>query len=139
MDQLLKRNLNVLQAGVQIADPIVEKFNNQQVEVWPRITWHPKWGVTFADIRNQVSGTCSISQMSTMIIKGKNVFLKDLALDGTLIVNSEDDTVLKVGGFVRNKGWFLQHVDYKDDSVPEESRIRGFKIEKNEQMILESK
>ncbi|KMZ73959.1 UDP-glucose pyrophosphorylase [Zostera marina] len=136
-------SLILKKAGVKVADPVFEMFNNQQVEVWPRITWHPKWGVTFADIRNKISGTCSISQMSTLIIKGKNIFLKDLALDGALIVNSEDDVddakVLKVEGSVKNKGWFLQHVDYKDDSVREESRIRGFKIEKNEQFILESK
>ena len=41
---------------------------------------------------------------------------------------------VKVEGSVHNKGWVLENVDYKDTSVPEEIRIRGFKINKIEQL-----
>ncbi len=38
-------------------------------------------------------------------------------------------------GSVQNKGWILENVDYKDTSVPEELRIRGFRINKIEQLV----
>ena len=41
---------------------------------------------------------------------------------------------MTVRGSVKNKGWMLENVDYKDTSVPEEIRIRGFKINKIEQL-----
>lgn len=41
---------------------------------------------------------------------------------------------MKVEGSVKNKGWRLENVDYKDTSMPEEIRIRGFKINKIEQL-----
>lgn len=41
---------------------------------------------------------------------------------------------VKVGGKVQNKGWTLEHVDHKDVSIPEEIRIRGFRVNKHEQL-----
>lgn len=79
------------QAGAHVDDPVRDVFNGQEVEVWPRVIWKPKWGVTFSEIKNKVSGSCSVSQKSTLVIKGRNVFLKDLSLDGTLIIDSIDD------------------------------------------------
>lgn len=35
---------------------------------------------------------------------------------------------------MQNKGWTLEPVDHKDTLVPEEIRIRGFKINKLEQL-----
>lgn len=37
-------------------------------------------------------------------------------------------------GRVENKGWILESVDYKDGLVPEEIRIRGFRINKVEHL-----
>ncbi|KAK1555712.1 hypothetical protein Q3G72_030346 [Acer saccharum] len=127
-------SLILKKAGVQVDDPVQQVFNGQEVEVWPRIAWTPKWGLTFSEIKKKVGGSCSISQKSTMVIKGCNVLLQDLSLDGTLIVDSVDGAEVTVRGSVKNKGWMLENVDYKDTSVPEEIRIRGFKINKIEQL-----
>lgn len=35
---------------------------------------------------------------------------------------------------MQNAGWILESVDFKDTSVPEEVRIRGFRINKVEQL-----
>lgn len=40
-----------------------------------------------------------------------------------------------MAGPVQNKGWTIESVDYKDTSVAEELRIRGFKINKIEQLV----
>ncbi|KAB1203134.1 UDP-sugar pyrophosphorylase [Morella rubra] len=127
-------SLILRKAGVQVADPVLEVFNGQEVEVWPRITWKPKWGLAFSEIKRKVSGSCTISQRSTMVIKGRNVFLEDLSLDGALLINAIEDAEVKARGSVQNKGWVLEKIDYKDASEPEELRIRGFRINKIEQL-----
>ena len=94
---LTRINLNsgfyfyVFQAGVQVADPVQQVFNGQEIEVWPRITWKPKWATTFKDVKSKVGGSCSISQKSTLVIKGRNIFVKDLSLDGALVIDAADD------------------------------------------------
>ncbi|KAL6212010.1 hypothetical protein ACLB2K_017233 [Fragaria x ananassa] len=128
-------SLILRKAGVQVADPVQHVFNGQEVEVWPRVTWKPKWAVTFKEVKNKVSGSSSISQRSTLVIKGRNIFVKDLSLDGALVIDVADDKEVKVEGSVQNKGWILENVDYKDTSVPEELRIRGFRINKIEQLV----
>uniref|UniRef100_A0A5B6YTK4 UTP-monosaccharide-1-phosphate uridylyltransferase n=1 Tax=Davidia involucrata TaxID=16924 RepID=A0A5B6YTK4_DAVIN len=127
-------SLILRKAGVKVDDPVHQVFNGQEVEVWPRITWKPKWALTFSDVQSKVRGSCSISQKSTVVIKGRNIFLEDLSLDGSLVIDSVEDAEVKVGGSVQNKGWILENVDYKDTSVPEEVRIRGFRINKVEQL-----
>lgn len=37
-------------------------------------------------------------------------------------------------GSVQNVGWTLENVDYKDTRIPEEIRIRGFRISKVDQL-----
>ncbi|XP_020108847.1 UDP-sugar pyrophosphorylase isoform X1 [Ananas comosus] len=127
-------SLILRKAGVQIADPVNDVFNGQEVEVWPRITWSPMWALIFADVKRKVNDKCFVSQRSTLVINGQNVFLDGLSLDGTLVVNAIDEAEVKVVGSIQNKGWVLKHVDYKDTSFPEEIRMRGFKIEKLEQL-----
>ncbi|KAI4387962.1 hypothetical protein MLD38_000344 [Melastoma candidum] len=128
-------SLILRKAGVQVEDPVTEVFNGQEVEVWPRIVWQPKWGLTFSEVKRKVRGSSSVSQKSTLVLNGKNIVVEDLSLDGALVVNARDDAEeVKVEGVVKNKGWRLESVDYKDASVPEEIRIRGFKINKMEQL-----
>uniref|UniRef100_M8BEG3 UTP-monosaccharide-1-phosphate uridylyltransferase n=1 Tax=Aegilops tauschii TaxID=37682 RepID=M8BEG3_AEGTA len=127
-------SLILRKAGAQISDPVVSTFNGQEVEVWPRVTWSPRWGLTFKDVKRKVHGNSSVSQRSVLVINGRNVVIDGLSLDGALIVNSVDEAEVKVTGHVENKGWTIQHVDHRDTSEMEESRIRGFKFEKVEQL-----
>lgn len=71
-----------------MADPVVDVFNGQEVEVWPRMTWKPKWALTYGDVKKKVHEGGYISQRSTMILNGQNIFLDDLSLDGTLVINA---------------------------------------------------
>ncbi|PPD96536.1 hypothetical protein GOBAR_DD06421 [Gossypium barbadense] len=50
-------------------------------------------------------------------------------LDGVLIINSTDGAEVKVGGSIKNKGWLIERIDYKDTAFPEKLRIRGFRME----------
>ncbi|KAL8481934.1 hypothetical protein ACS0TY_028179 [Phlomoides rotata] len=127
-------SLILRKAGVNVDDPIQSVFNGQEADVWPRIVWKPKWGLTFSDIRSKVGASCSITGRSTLVLKGQSLDLEDLALDGALVIDAVDGAEVKVGGSVKNAGWIIESVDYKDASVPEELRIRGFKINKVEQL-----
>ncbi|KAJ0469817.1 putative nucleotidyltransferase [Helianthus annuus] len=122
------------EAGVTVDDPVTQVFNGQEVEVWSRIVWKPKWAVTFSDVKSKVSGNNSVSQKSTLVIKGRDIYIEDLELDGALIVDSVDDAEVKVGGSVCNKGWSVESIDKDSTELPEEVRIRGFKIIKTEQV-----
>ncbi|KAJ4754714.1 UDP-sugar pyrophosphorylase [Rhynchospora pubera] len=126
-------SLILRKAGVTIAEPVKDVFNGQEVEVWPRVTWSPKWAFIFKDVKEKVNNKCSITEKSTLVVNGRHVALNGLNLDGTLNINAVDGAEVKLSGVVLNKGWSLEHVDYKDNSFPEEIRIRGFKIEKVEQ------
>ncbi|CAH9075614.1 unnamed protein product [Cuscuta epithymum] len=127
-------SLILRKAGVKVDDPVHQVFNGQRVEVWPRVVWKPKWALTFSNIKSKVSGNNSISQRSTLVIKGKNIILEDISLDGALIIDAHDNAKVKAGGSFDNKGWVIETVDYKDTSVPEEVRIRGFRFNKVEQL-----
>jgi UDP-sugar pyrophosphorylase len=81
----------LFQAGAQISDPIISTFNGQEVEVWPRITWSPRWGLMYKDVKQKVHGNSSVSQRSVLVINGQNIVVDGLSLDGTLIVNSVDE------------------------------------------------
>ncbi|KAM7276643.1 hypothetical protein ACFE04_018509 [Oxalis oulophora] len=127
-------SLILRKAGIKVDDPVLDEFNGQEVEVWPRIVWKPKWGLTFSEIKRKVSGSSSITQNSTLVLKGKKILLEDFSLDGALVIEAIDDAEVKVNGSVQNKGWILEKVDHKDISIPMEIRIRGFRINKVEQL-----
>lgn len=123
-------------AGVKVADPATAVFNGQEVEIWPRITWKPTWALTFSDVQKKVKGVCSFSERSTMVLNGPNIYLQGLSLDGTLIIHAVNEAEVQVSGSVQNKGWVLMPTDYNDKSLPEEIWIRGFVIEKLEQLEI---
>lgn len=78
------------QAGLTISEPLKDVFNGQEVEVWPRVTWSPKWALIFKDVREKVNNKCSITQKSALVVNGQKVSLDGLNLDGTLIINAAD-------------------------------------------------
>nr|GEX38127.1 UDP-sugar pyrophosphorylase [Tanacetum cinerariifolium] len=127
-------NMILKKAGVNVDNPVTEVFNGQEVEVWARIVWKPKWAVTFADVKSKVSGNNSVSKKSTLVIKGRDIFIEDLSLDGALIVDSVDGAKVKVGGSVCNNGWIMESIDKDSSAFPEEIRTRGFKINRMEQL-----
>lgn len=123
-------------AGVEIKAPKVETFNGEEVEVWPRIVWSPEWGLTFSNVKQKLSGTCSVSQKSTLVLDGKHIFLDNLNLDGALLVSAVKNAKVKLSSWhVHNAGWTLEPFNHNDKSIPEETRIRGFAIKKLDQKV----
>lgn len=132
---IYRANCLILRAGgTLIEDPKVEVFNGQEVEVWPRIVWSPKWALTFSDIKKKLSGVCTVSQRSTLVLEGGEICLDDVHLDGALIIHAVEGAKVKLSSWqVKNAGWTFEPVDHRDISSPEEIRIRGFSIKKMDQ------
>lgn len=80
---------------MEIEDPKQEVYNGQEVEVWPRIVWSPSWALTFAEVCEKLSGFIKISQRSTLVIDGRDISLKDVTLDGTLVLRSNPDAQVR--------------------------------------------
>ena len=80
---------------MEIEDPKQEVYNGQEVEVWPRIVWSPSWALTFAEVCKKLSGLIKISQRSTLVIDGRDISLKDVTLDGTLVLRSNPDAQVR--------------------------------------------
>ncbi|KAI3679478.1 hypothetical protein L2E82_51390 [Cichorium intybus] len=115
--------------GVKTDDPVSEVFNGQEVEVWSHVVWNTKWAVTFSDVKKKVDANNNfVSQKSTLVIKGRDIFIDDLLLDGILVIGSVDDAEVKAGGVIQNKGWTVESVDKDNTTLMKEVRTRGFKI-----------
>ena len=57
------RTLQML--GADIMGPEQVEFNGLHVELWPRISWSPRWALTFADIQVPAAGVQSIAEHCT--------------------------------------------------------------------------
>lgn len=91
----------------------------------PKIVLHPNFGVTLAEIKNNLKGKVYISKNSTLYIKG-NISLGDLSLDGILKLEGCGSIgQITVNDKVYNK--FVQ-IDTEDKKIPECLRIRGYQL-----------
>eukprot|EP00249_Psilotum_nudum_P023023 c28728_g1_i2 orf=408-2345(+) len=133
-----KANALILRkAGALVQDPKVECFNGQEIDIWPRIVWSPYWAMIFSDVKRKLSGICSISQNSTLVLAGKDIFLENVYLDGALAIHAADGAKIKLSSLhVENAGWDFVPINYKDPSIPEEIRLRGFSLRKNDQKVI---
>ena len=95
----------VPQAGAHIAEPAEVEYNKQRVEVYPRIVWSPFWALTFADVKAKVE-KLSVSQKSTLVLEGANITLKDVTVDGALVIKAAPGA--KVGALPILRRW-LNH------------------------------
>ncbi|KAL6515497.1 hypothetical protein OROHE_018531 [Orobanche hederae] len=98
-------SLILIKAGVKIDDPVQQVFNEQEVDVWPRIVWKPKWGLTFSDVKSKVGKKCSITRKSTIAIKGQSIYLEELALDGALIIDAVDGAEVSLECWAMANSW----------------------------------
>lgn len=124
------RALQIL--GAEVDGPSSRDFNGLTVDLWPRVSWSPHFAVTFADLKSKIhSESVHISKDSTLVIRGSNVTIKGLDLDGTLIAETGLHARLLIDGArIKNRGWAWQPVKEGPGKRPpsEEEAIRGFLV-----------
>ena len=76
----------------------------------------------------------TISAQSTLVVKGEQILIEALELDGALEIDVADGGSLTIRSLtVRNAGWqFVALSDAESASAEEATAIRGFRIERTE-------
>jgi UDP-sugar pyrophosphorylase len=70
-------------------------------------------------------------------VDGENVHIKNLDLDGALVIRTGQDCNVTIDGLVvHNKGYEFVEVDRSGGGIPEEVAIRGYTIKKHEVMEI---
>jgi UDP-sugar pyrophosphorylase len=101
----------------------------------PRIILCPGFSITQQEVMQKIQGG-KITRRSSLVLEGEDLKVKNLDLDGALVIRTGHDCDVTVDGLVvRNKGYELEEVP-EDASVPEEVAIRGYTMNKHEAMEI---
>ena len=98
----------------------------------PRIILFPSFGITRKEYSEKVNGSIKISERSSVVLDGPNLTLKNLNVDGALVIKAGPQSFVTVDGLkVNNAGWEVRALDPTQE-YPEEVRIRGYTLHKIE-------
>eukprot|EP00727_Mastigamoeba_balamuthi_P011383 m51a1_g6868 putative udp-sugar pyrophosphorylase-like (617) ;mRNA; f:161448-163945 len=138
LDQYAANSRILRMAGANVAAPAGVTYNGVPLELWPRVVLSTAFAPSFDQLRGKVGSGVEVSQRSVLIVEGADVRIKSLKLDGTLVIRASGDATVVVDGLeVRNKGWRFEPVSWEDKSLPEDTRVRGFRVVKDETATLE--
>jgi len=138
-DKYIQNQRKLKYAGADI--PVNDDFNKDMVTVGdipvtpgPRVILCPAFTITQEELQSKVGGAerCSITERSSVVLDGHHITIKNLEVDGALVIRSSDDTDVTVDGLkVNNKGWALEELDPSKE-YEENVRIRGYTMKKME-------
>lgn len=101
----------------------------------PRIILCPAFAITQEEIVNKIQGG-SITERSSLVLEGQRLTVKNLQLDGALIIRAGPHCEVEVDGLiVKNKGFELEEIPEGAD-VDETVAIRGYTMAKHEAMEI---
>jgi len=101
----------------------------------PRIIICPAFAITQEEVVNKIQGG-SITERSSLVLEGQQLVVKNLELDGALIIRAGPQCEVEVDGLtVKNKGFELEEIP-EGAEVEEAVRIRGYTMAKNEVMEI---
>mmetsp|Transcript_22501 Transcript_22501/g.31562 ORF Transcript_22501/g.31562 Transcript_22501/m.31562 type:complete len:709 (-) Transcript_22501:250-2376(-) len=97
----------------------------------PRIILCPGFAITQEEVMNKIEGG-KITKRSALVLEGQHLKVKNLDLDGSLVIRAGPECFVTVDGLsVQNKGWDLEELP-EDADVPETVAIRGYTMTKHE-------
>ena len=98
----------------------------------PRVILCPAFGITQEEIQSKIQEGNKVTQRSSLVLEGHNLVIKNLDLDGALVIRAGEDCHVLVDGLkVQNKGWELEEND-PEKEYEETVSIRGYTINKHE-------
>lgn len=127
-----QRKLKLAGVELDVTEPSdLVKVGGIPVTPGPRVYLGSSFAITKEEVLQKVKGG-KISQRSSLVLKGDKVEIKDLDLDGALVVLVSDEAELTIDGLkVENKGWTLEEIP-EGEEVPETVSIRGYTMAKHE-------
>jgi UDP-sugar pyrophosphorylase len=102
----------------------------------PRVMLCPSFAITQEEILDKFEGSnVRITQRSSLVLEGHHLKIKNLDLDGALVIRAGDRTHVTIDGLkVKNRGWELvENIPEKD--YPETVSIRGYTMAKHESKV----
>jgi len=101
----------------------------------PRIILCPGFAITQQELVDKIEGG-KITNRSALVLEGESLKVKNLDLDGALVIRTGHDCDVTVDGLVvRNKGYVFEEVPEAAE-VPEEVAIRGYTMKNDEAMEI---
>jgi UDP-sugar pyrophosphorylase len=99
----------------------------------PRVILGPAFGITKEEIRSKIQGDGNkVSQRSSLVLDGHHLTIKNLELDGSLVIRAGAESYVTVDGLkVENKGWELLE-NVPGQKYDETVAIRGYTMTKHE-------
>lgn len=99
----------------------------------PRVVLGSSFALSQEEILAKIQGDDNkITGRSSLVLEGHHLTIKNLDLDGALVIKTGDDTHVTVDGLkVENKGWELVENEAGTD-YPENVAIRGYTMAKHE-------
>lgn len=134
-DQYVQNQRKLAFVGVAQDDRDPVPLGGIPVTPGPRVVLSPGFALTRRDLADKVAGG-RITTRSSLVLDGEGLTVKDLDLDGALIIRTGHGCDVTVEGLVvRNEGYEVAEVPAGAD-VPEEVAIRGYTLNKNEAMEI---
>ena len=117
--------------GCHVPDADAETFDGITVIPGPAVVVKPNFALCPGEYpaRFPSPENVKITGTSTLIIRGANVTIRSLDLDGALIIDVPDHEVVEIDGLVvKNQGWVREPVN--DENAPEIIKMRGYKVKR---------
>mmetsp|Transcript_34830 Transcript_34830/g.42013 ORF Transcript_34830/g.42013 Transcript_34830/m.42013 type:complete len:706 (-) Transcript_34830:156-2273(-) len=140
-EKYIQNQRKLRHAGVSL--PVTEEddlvlVSGITVTPGPRIILAPSFSVSQKETKEKIQGG-SITEKSSLILEGGGLIVKNLDLDGALIIRTGPSCEVTVDGLkVQNKGWVLEENSQNSD-LPESVAIRGYTMRRYEtkEIIIE--
>jgi UDP-sugar pyrophosphorylase len=138
-DKYIQNQRKLRHAGVDIritTDDELVSVAGIPVTPGPRVILCPGFAITQREILEKIDEGNVVSDRSSLVLEGEGLRVKNLDLDGALVIRTGHDCDVTVDGLiVRNRGYELAEVADVED-VPEEVAIRGYTMRKHEVMEI---
>lgn len=137
-DKYIQNQRKLKHAGMDLKVTEVEDLvivGGIPVTPGPRIILCPGFAITQQEVVQKIEGG-SITERSSLVLEGQGLKVKNLQLDGALIIRAGPYCEVEVDGLVvQNKGFELEEIP-EDTDVDESVRIRGYTMAKHEVMEI---
>jgi len=133
-DKYIQNQRKLKHAGMDVElteDKDLVKIGGIPVTPGPRIIICPGFAITQQEVVKKINGG-SITKRSSLVIEGQGLTIKNLQLDGGLVIRAAPHCEVEVDGLVvKNEGCVLEEIP-EGTEVEETVSIRGYTMVKRE-------
>ena len=126
--------------GATLGAPVARTFRGVGVDVGAAVVLAPSFAPCFTLLAEKLPtpAQLTISARSTLVVRGADIEIDKLALDGALVIEVADGGSLHIRDLsVTNDGWeFVELTDEEANAADEETAIRGYRLVKHSSRVI---